>query len=290
MNNLIWHYTSLEVLKSIFLEKEPRLRATHFQQFFDKNEFHLAGDYLIEEMYKSNQWANSYYHVFLKNLLSKVRFRDDYYVISFSRSCDNYCMWKNYASGGCSIGFQACIVPRLFSYNVFFGDMGGLNYQPEYGRLLDCRYLTDDECDKLWNRRLELQSGGYFEDLIKVKVFASLLADIFNTKRCDYFFENETRLVLRYVTDKRFAKCNILSPFPYHENDHSYLYCPFNQLLKKQPIQIMFAPDADIKEGESIVKEIIRKHGLNITMSYGKSVIGDCAKCMRPSNCKNCLK
>ncbi len=160
----------------------------------------------------------------------------------------------------------------------------------EYSFLRKVQSEIDSLASNNSNADREKDVGGYFEDLIKVKVFASLLADIFNTKRYDYFFENETRLVLRYVTDKRFAENNISSPFPYHENDHSYLYCPFNQLLKKQPIQIMFAPDADIKEGESIVKEIIRKHGLNITMSYGKSVIGDCAKCMRPSNCKNCLK
>lgn len=290
MNNLIWHYTSLDVLKKIFLEKEPRLRATHFQEFSDKNEFHLVGDYLIEEMHKSNQWANSYYYVFLKYLLSRVRFRDDYYVISFSKACDNYCLWKNYALGGCAIGFQAQTIPALFTYKVSFGEGGGRCYQPYEGTLLDCNYIKEEECRKYWNHRLELPSDKYIEELKAKEVFAGLLRNVFNTKEKCYFFEQETRLVLRYETDKRFAKYNIPSPFPYHEDSNVYMYCSFNDQLKKQPIQIMFAPDADIKEGESIVKEIIRKHGLNITMSYGKSVIGDCAKCMRPSNCKNCLK
>ena len=289
MNDFLWHYTSLETLEKIFLEQEPRFRATHFRDFCDDNELRWAGNILLKLMTGSEDWNNAYQKEFLNALLSEKRFIEGFYIISFCKHKDHYCQWKNYAPEGCAIGFQAQGIEHLFEHIVSFGSAGGRGYLPEQGHSLPCVYVNDeDKVKKILTNKLKLskQIPKNFEQFSK---FADLLLEILRIKKSNFFFEEEERLVFRYETDLRFEKYNVLNPWPYlHPNN--YLYCPLNlEKLQQHPIEIMLSPFADVLKGESIVKRINKEYNLNIAISQGTSRQGNCANCIQPDNCKKSL-
>jgi len=93
MKEIVYHYTSLEVLQKIINSKE--LRFTKMNSLSDKSEYkygiQLLKNKLIE--YENNNYNSNRFNV---ELLDKFSFSDELYSISFTENGDSLAFWNSY--------------------------------------------------------------------------------------------------------------------------------------------------------------------------------------------------
>lgn len=114
-DEIIYHYTSLDGLKSIL--DSGVMQITDFHYLNDETEFQYMDDLLFEiikEEFGEAPFGDSLIAFAIQYRLSvqakSENLRDSYCVLSFSRQQDNLTLWSEFASYGCNMGID----PALF--------------------------------------------------------------------------------------------------------------------------------------------------------------------------------
>lgn len=116
METIIYHYTSLDVLK-IILETQ-KLRFTKMNSLNDRSEY-KHGIQLLMDKIKQYEDSNNVVNKFNMELLNKFSFSDKLYSVSFTENGDDLAFWNSYyvdKTTPVSIGF---IREKVFTNNDF---------------------------------------------------------------------------------------------------------------------------------------------------------------------------
>lgn len=186
---LLWHYTSIDVINSIFSNDKPTLRATHIHHLNDSTELKHGLKAIIS---LSD-------HVPGVKKLSKKMLEDEYdpeiYSFSLSKCEDSLYQWLAYCpnQGGISIGFEA---PELREKDKISKDQ--LFYLPlpesdevQIPQYDKCHYFKDP--DELKDDWIKVNDQKHAE--------VNLLTSAMFLKHEAFHFEKEYRLFFHPMSD-----------------------------------------------------------------------------------------
>lgn len=265
MNNILYHYTSLEVLQKILEtgdKKSIALWATQIKYLNDPKEYLIA----IEELQKKLIiYDDSLPNASSKNLKEKLNDKkmrffewenigDDFpYIISFTDQDDNLPMWNQYAnnSKGVTIGFDKNKILEInTTYNL---------------SLEKCTYDIAPLDDYLKNEIPQIHNSIIINSYslgLFINYDSTFLKDfqkfIITLKHHSYNYENETRLVIkRNVSEesKFFLKNNIYKPYIEVE-------IPVNSIK-----EIILGPDTSLDMLKVPINRMLNKKGLKATLN-----------------------
>lgn len=203
MKNILYHYSSLEVLQKILEngdENHITLWATQIKYLNDIKEYLIAIKELQKRLIDFDENLPKEQSKNFQKLLNDKRMRlfeweeieDDYpFIISFSKDGDNLPMWNQYADNckGVAIGFDTQILEKLTETCSVL-------------KLKDCVYdlnsLNDylDQNVKVIHKSLELTSCSTSLPLnYDSKILNEFHKHLSILKHSTFFYEKETRLI-----------------------------------------------------------------------------------------------
>ena len=130
-NNILYHYTSLEVFKLIL--KSRKLRFTELVSLNDKSEY-KHGIKLLKDRIQEYEYNNNVKNKFDVTLLDRFSFMDSLCSISFTENKDDYLFWNSYyvpKNGSIAIGFNKT---NLFTSDFAINKCIYGNPYPEMGK------------------------------------------------------------------------------------------------------------------------------------------------------------
>lgn len=252
-DNILYHYTSLEVLRCIFdsyTKEHPYLTFWAFNCTYmnDPKEI-IEGITLVRNILKEGLEDQDLCHAkfFIDENLKEDSLRDDLllestqgianvpYAVSFSKNADNLNMWRMYGDAGNGVALGV-------THN---------KLRPPGTRLIDCIYNTDDEIKDFKKRVLSEFTNLYkdivpppsgigqetYDYLMTLGPFCRFISEIKN--QC-YSYERESRAITDCKNPKFRLRNSILTPY-------TDVDIPINALNR-----IVIGPTCDIRNLTSI--------------------------------------
>lgn len=244
---LMWHYTSVDVMASIFANERPTLRASNVLHLNDSAEL-KHGLNALKSLF--NNMANNSAE-FTQNLLEKM-LNDEYdpeiYSFSLSKSKNSLYQWIAYCppQGGIALGFDLPDIldkQKIGKEELFYLPLPakpGHGQIPQYGK---CHYF----------REIEQVESDWIEIRAHKDPEVNLLTNAIFYKHEAFHFEHEYRLFFHPTPDN--PDC---IPIQFNGNK-PYVNFHFKREVLKQ---VFVSPRGDKKLTVRTVKKILRLNGL----------------------------
>lgn len=238
----LWHYTSIEFLKSILSSKLPTLRATHVYHLNDTREL-LSGFDLLDQYLNGREGYTQ-----AQNYLSVVKsglYRPNLYSFSLSEAEDSLYQWLAYcpASEGISLGFDLSIVSLgndAIEESEFFLPIPGWN-DDQIPQFRKCIYPSGiDDFDPDW-----------FQFRKNKNIEPNIMTNCMFIKHPAFHFEQEHRIFFHPMKDHKVeVKYNGSKPFiEFH-------------FLPRFLTKIYISPRGDQQESVNVVQDILDEKNL----------------------------
>jgi len=274
--NVIWHYTKMNVLEKILQQNEVQIRFTNTNDSDDPLETRVYKPFLIKNKEKilnnlNNLVEFKLYESVKKDFMELIENKENTKkrittcTFSMSRLKDSYAFWsKEYAGlDGIAIGFNKNVLKEIFSegmiYDVFY-------IEPDK----DIN-LVDDAIIRMFSvlimrfYNLYTKNPKYL-DYISSENFTILshISDVLSgiVKHKSWKYERETRIVL---ADRRITKLTFHKEFVGGKKRFYY------QNLDKSVISsVMLAPTCN-EEQEKEVERYLKDNGYNIPVTRSRA-------------------
>lgn len=240
MIELIYHYTSAEVLSKILISK--KLRFTEMRSLNDTSEY-LYGLQLLKDKITQYEIANHIETLFDLSQFDKLFHTNELCSISFTKKRDDLSFWNSYyvpKKGAVAIGFNRDALADKRTYianDCVYGDLYPSLTKADYEwfkMLLDIRYLAQQEDMRYKLHHLTFQTAH-----IKHKAFK---------------LEDEVRAV-SFLTRRP-------EPLNEFERDGKIIKCidlPFNI---NSINEIIIGPSVVSQDTYKLVKELLNEYGV----------------------------
>lgn len=236
---LLWHYTSVDVLASIFANDPPTLRASHIRHLNDSSELKLGLSAL--KAFFENESDD-------QDEMLGDEYDPDIYSFSLSERENSLYQWIAYspAQGGIALGFE---LPELNAKQTISDSQ--LFYLPTPNNPGKCQIPQYRKCH-YFNESIPIEPAWIEKEEGKLQETNRLTNAMF-LKHNAFQFEEEHRLFFHPMPDNRFD-----IPILFNGNKPFINFHFHSKILK----QIYISPRGDKKLTERTVKKILCVKGL----------------------------
>lgn len=237
---LLWHYTSIDVLASIFADDSPTLRASHIRHLNDSSELILGLSAL--KSFFQNEAGD-------QDVMLEDEHDPDIYSFSLSERENSLYQWIAYspAQGGIALGFE---LPELNAKQAISD--GQLFYLPMPNRPGNCQIPQYRKCH-YFKEGIPIEPAWIEKQENKLQKI-NLLTNAMFLKHDAFNFEEEHRLFFHTIPGNPFG-----IPILFNGNKPFINFHFCREILK----QIYISPRGDKKLTERTVKKILDVKGLS---------------------------
>jgi len=245
--NIVWHYTKMEVLKKIFLpEGNIRLRFTDCRFTNDPSECLILGDFLKKNEKRIIPNLDDGCKEIFKKEIGNERANSSSYIFSASNLEDSFAFWsKEYAGlDGISIGFNKEKVNKDKYFLERFINVEYINPKTKENDI-DIIKIFSDHLNKMFKAYVN------YKDIQEKTKFLPFFLDLFSFlyKHKSWEYEKESRLIISNP-----------NPPTIEFTKNSIAECQYEKFDKNIVEYIILGPKCGDEQVE-VVRKYLKKYG-----------------------------